>query len=306
MTPPIRMVSVPEDVATEAVNCMARAYERVHSLPRVSDTELANRIGAAKEALRIALRAAPVRAEGGALKLGESDLFEVADIIRTARGVKHVGSKDYAVADEIVCFVNNHPRNSAAALATREAEAGEQWVWRIPGRSWVLCGREDDVVREVRVDGVWVETEVVALSSLRAQPQARAWGWDYEICTGCSASLSLADIKAGGHVSCCPERRMVTVQALVDAYEAQRKPKAREEAQPVACGGCGAKKPSDRCLGCFHDFYPTPPAPEAEKLRVALREIAATAGKYGPDGTSNEPHARAIHIALAALQQERR
>ncbi len=70
MTPPIRMVSVPEDVATEAVNCMARAYERVHSLPRVSDTELANRIGAAKEALRIALRAAPVREEGGAVSPG--------------------------------------------------------------------------------------------------------------------------------------------------------------------------------------------------------------------------------------------
>lgn len=24
------------------------------------------------------------------------------------------------------------------------------------------------------------------------------------------------------------------------------------------CGGCGAKDESDRCIGCFHQFYPTP------------------------------------------------
>ncbi|MEN5229034.1 hypothetical protein [Brevundimonas naejangsanensis] len=63
------------------------------------------------------------------------------------------------------------------ALATREtapAEAGEQWLWRIPGRGWVLCDKEGDVVREVSIDGAWIETEVVALSALRAQPQARS------------------------------------------------------------------------------------------------------------------------------------
>jgi hypothetical protein len=60
---------------------------------------------------------------------------------------------------------------------------------------------------------------------LRAQPPARPWGWDYEICTGCSASLTMADIKASGKVSCCPDRRMVTVRELVDAYDARRKEK---------------------------------------------------------------------------------
>lgn len=59
-------------------------------------------------------------------------------------------------------------------------------------------------------------------AALRAQPQARSWGWDYEICTGCSASLTMADIKASGKVSCCPDRRMVTVRELVDAYDARR------------------------------------------------------------------------------------
>lgn len=60
----------------------------------------------------------------------------------------------------------------------------------------------------------------------RAQPTARPWGWDYKICTGCSASLSNEEIAASGKVSCCPDRRMVTVRELVDAYEAQTTTKA--------------------------------------------------------------------------------
>lgn len=60
----------------------------------------------------------------------------------------------------------------------------------------------------------------------RDQPTARAWGWDYKICTGCSASLSIEEIAASGKVSCCPDRRMVTVRELVDAYEARTTTKA--------------------------------------------------------------------------------
>ncbi|KAK0351725.1 hypothetical protein LTR94_023821 [Friedmanniomyces endolithicus] len=48
-------------------------------------------------------------------------------------------------------------------------------------------------------------------------------GWDREICTGCSSSLSISDIKKGGFVSCCPERRMVKVSELVEAFEASRR-----------------------------------------------------------------------------------
>lgn len=80
---------------------------------------------------------------------------------------------------------------------------------------------------------VWREVFADLIDALRAQPQARAWGWDYEICTGCSASLKL---------SCCPDRRMVTVRDLVDAYDAQRKPPAREDAQPVALSLDGAPR----------------------------------------------------------------
>lgn len=46
-------------------------------------------------------------------------------------------------------------------------------------------------------------------------------GWDQEICTGCTASLSIADIKARGIVSCCPDRHMVRIGDLVDAYTAR-------------------------------------------------------------------------------------
>lgn len=62
--------------------------------------------------------------------------------------------------------------------------------------------------------------------TIGAQPQARPWGWDYKICTGCSASLSIEEIAASGKVSCCPDRRMVTVRELVDAYEARTTTKA--------------------------------------------------------------------------------
>lgn len=50
---------VPDRVLTEALYWMARGYERVHSMPRVSDTELANKIEAAKADLGRARDASP-------------------------------------------------------------------------------------------------------------------------------------------------------------------------------------------------------------------------------------------------------
>lgn len=62
-----------------------------------------------------------------AFTLGESDLFEIADILRTARGVKYVGAKDYAVADEIVSLVNGHPRNTGLTPPQNAPDGAAGW-----------------------------------------------------------------------------------------------------------------------------------------------------------------------------------
>ena len=28
--------------------------------------------------------------------------------------------------------------------------------------------------------------------------------------------------------------------------------------KPQPCGGCGAQSPAERCIGCLHDFKPSP------------------------------------------------
>lgn len=210
-------------------------------------------------------------------------------------------------------------------LATREeapAEAGEldRAVKRMRNQlvgsatfTQLMFGRED------------VRLVLDTLSALRTQPPARAWGWDYEICTGCSASLTLEDIKARGTVSCCPDRRMVTVRDLVDAYEAQRKP-AREDAQPVGYANAeflrrlknwrdaapNALRSDETFLkAAVSGFYPvalfTHPAPDA--LRVAVEESARAVIEEAA-GIAMTMRRRAIFNrlkeALAVLQAEQK
>lgn len=58
------MVLVSRDVVDRALYAMARGYERLHSLPRITDTVLADQLEAAKVALRdAALSASPARGE---------------------------------------------------------------------------------------------------------------------------------------------------------------------------------------------------------------------------------------------------
>jgi len=191
------------------------------------------------------LTAAPVREEGGAFKLGESDLFEVADIIRTARGVKHVGSKDYAVADEIVCFVNNHPRNSAAALATREeapAEVGEvSEAIAFLDAAAVMLGRGEMPAPATDYAAKWYHAHAVALSALRAQPQARE-----------EAQPVAKQWRA------CNDQGPLTAWREAD-WRSEREVKAWEALHRIE----------------YRDLFTTPPAPEAEKLRVALHLFRA-------------------------------
>lgn len=65
---------VPVSLIADTMTAMARAYERIHSLPRVSDTELAMRTGEAKERLRPYLSAPASPLPGG----GDMDWQSVA------------------------------------------------------------------------------------------------------------------------------------------------------------------------------------------------------------------------------------
>lgn len=48
-----------------------------------------------------------------------------------------------------------------------------------------------------------------------------------------------------------------TYARLAAALKALAEPYGKED-KPVPCVGCGAQRPADRCLGCFHDFKPSP------------------------------------------------
>jgi len=190
---------------------------------------------------------------------------------------------------------NTLPHPAKAGLlwgAIRVSTLGEPPKWQVH----IIC--LDDETHDVHPNYYcgwrWADYELwmpcpVPAAPDQPQASARAWGWDYEICTGCSASLTAADTKAGGHVSCCPDRRMVTVRDLVAAYDAQRKPQAREDAQPVAWTGSGSIDALK--AGAEGHMWPTKaaahpvalythPAPDA--LRVAVEALEPFAAISGP------------------------
>ncbi len=78
---------------------------------------------------------------------------------------------------------------------------------------------------------------------------------------------------------------------------------AEHEAMPglalkryTPCGGCGADKPSDRCIGCLHDFgggswetskmFSNQPAPDIAAENKRLREALDSIIVYGADTLS--------------------
>nr|MCB7500356.1 hypothetical protein [Enterobacter roggenkampii] len=287
MTPPIRMVSVPVE-PTEAMWKAASEVWEGHERPYTFDCT--------KAAFRAMLAAAPVR-EGGAVDaawrqsfIADEEEGPVSGVVIDLPDGSQIWTGDCSntlldsMGDErpdesgqfltvaikgrptrVVASVANTEdgialaRALAAALATREeapAEAGEQWLWRIPGRGWVLCDREDDVVREARVNDAWVETEVVALSARLAQPQARE-----------EAQPVAKVVSAHGDPEAFGERE---IEVLTDL----------------------------RCIPYNTPLYTTPPAPEAEKLRVAVEALTLIADvkTAAPVSTARQ--------ALAALQQD--
>lgn len=49
-----------------------------------------------------------------------------------------------------------------------------------------------------------IETVLTALEEAK--------GREHRVCAGCGSSRSMAELTAGGHVSCCPERKMLTAK----------------------------------------------------------------------------------------------
>lgn len=189
MTPPIRMVSVPLDVATEAVNCMARAYERVHSLPRVSDTELANRVGVAKEALRIVLAAAPVREEGVSAAIIRALLDHVDRDTCQHDNLKR-GGVQWTICEDcgrkwaddqggFKPYVDPQPVAAArlylSAFSTREEAPAEAGALPEAMRRLAEDAENEAGLGAGMLGGARIAADIrTVLSALRAQPQARS------------------------------------------------------------------------------------------------------------------------------------
>ena len=119
-------------------------------------------------------------------------------------------------------------------LWCRDVKTGESyrfpdsyWCW--DRQQWHGC--DEYIWPEADVPTHWMPLPPPPSVSTGSRPQEAVHteqaaptvvsGWDREICTGCTASLSIADIKARGIVSCCPDRHMVRIGDLVDAYTAR-------------------------------------------------------------------------------------
>ena len=163
-------VTVPVDGAEVTITLTGKVSDTMPDRPgwfRVTGHKFIFSATGDDAAIRLSAAPAP---EGGAFTLGESDLFEIADILRTARGVKHVGSKDYAVADEIVVFVNRHPRN-VPALATREEAPEKAGEFIGAGDADKARGVYGPLSKDFLIN--LLADRDAEIAALRAQPQAR-------------------------------------------------------------------------------------------------------------------------------------
>ena len=119
-------------------------------------------------------------------------------------------------------------------LWCRDVKTGESYrfpdsYWCRDRQQWHGC--DEYIWPEADVPTHWMPLPPPPPVSTGSRPQeavpteqagpAVVSGWDREICTGCTSSLSIADIKARGIVSCCPDRHMVRIGDLVDAYTAR-------------------------------------------------------------------------------------
>lgn len=119
-----------------------------------------------------------------------------------------------------------------------------------------------------------------------------AEAWDRQICTGCTSSMTVEDIKALGCVSCCPDRHMVSMSDLVKGYEASRRaPVSGGEGEAVAVGyvhrsvaeqagaGFGQATIFEDSIPVLHDVaiyaHPSPAQSDTERMRAAAETLCA-------------------------------
>ena len=190
--------------------------------------------------------------------------------IALADGRELIIARDYDEARKIDALFPLNICGEAAGevdLYDDKVQAGIAWAMRQWGetlglKTWEMGDGSESVegdvgaeIHTILVDAGLRDPDTNEMAALCAQLPARPWGWDYKICTGCSASLTIEEIAASGKLSCCPDRRMVTVRDLVDAYDAQRTPPAREDAQArPTCQKCGGEIAGWLCQQCPAEF----------------------------------------------------
>jgi len=239
--------------------------------------------------------------------------------------VGHGYGSGHSPVDDLAYHSSQVAEKLAAALATREeapAEAGERIVGTI---AHVSNGRSE-------------LPELIA-SALRAQPQAREEAGPAEPEVGRAIYERIEKLMAGDPNGW--ERAYLShLVASVEEVGGYDGPQAREEAQPVAyeivsydiypgsvwipVNEADEYRAKYGCV--LRPLYTTPPAPEAENLRVAVEALEPFAAVMADIGESEDDadcfrnpsrdhaksqgisvgHIRMAAKALAALQQEGR
>ncbi|GEM_PF-3394171 len=299
MTPPIRMVSVPVEPTgpySAEFGAIHHEAERGYLFsihPESAAKEVARALNHAA-AVEAAATAAPVREEGGA----------VAELIEAAEECLRLGNSTCEDTPENRkrCRARSRlmklttPKAIIAALATREeAPACKK------------CGGKGYTQYEGGEGEGYPSRPEIEACSCREEAPAEAGEW----ITGEALHEIMASFEGQADVS--------EIAAKINAAIALRaQPQAREEAQPVHALEI-VRDPTVEGAKRFVGVT-TPPAPEAEKLRVAveaLEKIASYrvtklscdswADTYsGGHSAASERDADIADQALATLQQEGR
>lgn len=214
---------VPVRVLTETLYWMARAYERVHSMPRVSDTELANKIEAAKAdpgrardaSPILSNSAAPVREEGGVGPGG----YLVKDFADGWYWTPNA-ALDHASGAPVWSVADNRYETNPPALATRE-EAPASLCDHGHTDPMALCS-------DCEADSVEAPAEGAGEQCVKVCPQCEGEG-EYADgvdeaacstpCTRCGSNGWIVDLAALRARSSAPPSREDALRVAVEALE---------------------------------------------------------------------------------------